>query len=196
MKKYCFLFMMFIALNANAQSWTKDYDYVDEFSSGLAKVTKGSKYGYVNKQGVLVVPLIYDEAMTLREGKATVQKGGKWGYIDSTGKEVEEFKYEDAGCFRDSLAVVRLHGKYGFVDHNFKVVIPFNFESARGFSEGLAPVSNNKGLWGYINRKGNLVFECQYNFADFFVDGQARVMKNGNLIMIDKKGKEVKENEQ
>ena len=42
----------------------------------------------------------------------------------------------------------------------------------------------------------NIVFEYQYNFADFFVDGQARVMKNGNLIMIDKKGKEVKENEQ
>ena len=88
-----------------------------------------------------------------------------------------------------------MHGKYGFVDHNFALVIPFQFENARGFAEALAPVSNSKGLWGYINKSGKLVFEYQYNFADFYVEGKARVMKNGNLMMIDKNGKEVKENE-
>ena len=80
------------------------------------------------------------------------------------------------------------------MNHSFKTVIPFQYEGARGFSEGLAPVSNSNGLWGYINKKGQMVFDYQYNFADFFVEGIARVMKNGNMIMIDKKGKEVKEN--
>ena len=98
MKKYLILFMLFIALDTTAQSWAKEYDYVDEFAFGLAKVSKGTKFGYVNRKGELVVQLIYDEAMTLREGKATVRKDNKWGYIDSTGKEVEAFKYEDAGC--------------------------------------------------------------------------------------------------
>ncbi|HLO36977.1 MAG TPA: WG repeat-containing protein, partial [Lacibacter sp.] len=68
MKKYLILLMLFIALDSTAQSWVKLYDYVDEFAFGLAKVSKENKYGYVNTKGELVVPLIYDEAMTLREG--------------------------------------------------------------------------------------------------------------------------------
>jgi hypothetical protein len=64
---------------------------------------------------------------------------------------------------------------------------------ARGFSEGLAPVANSKGLWGYIDRKGHVALNYKYNFADLFTDGKARVMLNGNMIIIDKKGNEVKE---
>ena len=64
---------------------------------------------------------------------------------------------------------------------------------ARGFSEGLAPVGNSKGLWAYINTKGKVVLPFVYNFADLFTDGKARVMKNGEFMIIDKEGKKVKE---
>ena len=87
--------MLFIAIDATAQNWTKLYDYVDEFAFGLAKVTKGDKAGFVNAKGEVIVPLIYDEAMTFREGKATVRIDNKWGYLDSTGKLIEELKYEE-----------------------------------------------------------------------------------------------------
>ena len=74
-----------------------------------------------------------------------------------------------------------------------QVIIPFEYEMARGFSEGLAPVGNSKGLWGYINLKGRIVLPFAYNFADLFTDGKARVLKNGEFMMIDKEGKKVKE---
>ena len=64
---------------------------------------------------------------------------------------------------------------------------------ARGFSEGYAPVANSKVLWGYINKNGTVVINYQYNFTDMFIDGKARVMLNGNMMMIDKKGNQVKE---
>lgn len=195
MKKYLSLFLVFFITATYGQQWTKQYDFVDDYAFGLAKVGKANKYGYANNKGELIVALIYDEATAFREGKAAVRSGDKWGYIDSTGKVVEEPKYEDAGCFRDSLAVVRKNDKYGYINHNFILVIPYQYESARGFSEGLAPVSNSKGLWGYINKKGNIALSYQFNFADFFIDGKARVMKDGKMIMIDKQGKEVKEEE-
>ena len=54
---------------------------------------KDGKYGYVDKNGVVVVNYIYEDAMEQNKfGFAAVKKDGKWGAIDKNGKEVAEFK--------------------------------------------------------------------------------------------------------
>lgn len=56
---------------------------------------ENGKYGYVNKNGIVVVNYIYDEATEQNEyGYSAVKKDGKWGAIDSTGKVVVEPQYE------------------------------------------------------------------------------------------------------
>lgn len=50
---------------------------------------KNGKYGYVNKEGIVVVDYIYDDASEQNEfGYASIKKDGKWGCIDSKGKQV------------------------------------------------------------------------------------------------------------
>ncbi len=50
---------------------------------------KDGKYGYVNKDGVVVVDYIYDDAKEQNEfGYASVKKNGMWGCINSKGEEV------------------------------------------------------------------------------------------------------------
>lgn len=50
---------------------------------------KDGKYGYVNKDGVVVVDYIYDDAREQNEfGYSSVKKDGMWGCIDSKGKQV------------------------------------------------------------------------------------------------------------
>lgn len=50
---------------------------------------KNGKYGFVNKQGQVVVDYIYDDATEENTyGYAAVKKDGKWGAIDITGNEV------------------------------------------------------------------------------------------------------------
>ncbi|MCI9039207.1 MAG: WG repeat-containing protein [Clostridia bacterium] len=50
---------------------------------------KDEKYGYVNKDGIVVVDYIYDDAREQNEfGYASVKKDGMWGCIDSKGKQV------------------------------------------------------------------------------------------------------------
>ena len=52
---------------------------------------KDGKYGFVNKDGDVVVDYIYDDATEQNEsGYAGIKKDGKWGSIDSTGKVVQE----------------------------------------------------------------------------------------------------------
>ena len=52
---------------------------------------KNDKYGYVNKDGVVVVNYTYDDAMEQNaSGYSAVKKDGKWGAIDDKGKVVVE----------------------------------------------------------------------------------------------------------
>ena len=55
----------------------------------------------------------------------------------------------------------------------------------------LAPVCNDKGMWGYINKNGSEVIPYKYGYADSFMEGTARVMKNGKWLEIDLDGKEL-----
>ena len=56
---------------------------------------KDGKYGFVNKEGIVVVDYIYDDATEQNEfGYASVKKGGLWGCINSKGKEIITPTYE------------------------------------------------------------------------------------------------------
>ena len=88
MKYYLLMTAMLLSSTLWAQQWAREYDNFDDFSNGLSLVTKGGKKGFVNKEGKLVIPLIFEEARHFNEGMAAVKKEGKWGFLDSTGKEV------------------------------------------------------------------------------------------------------------
>lgn len=60
---------------------------------------KGEKFGYMDKKGKVVVPIIYDYGKTFSQGLVAVQKNGKRGYIDKTGKTVIPFIYDYASNF-------------------------------------------------------------------------------------------------
>ena len=80
--------ILIICISSTAQKWTKEYASVNELSCGLSLVEKDGKHGYVNKDGKIIIPIIYGEAMNFAEGKAGVSADGKWGFIDSTGQEL------------------------------------------------------------------------------------------------------------
>lgn len=66
---------------------TPKYDYVDNFSDGLALVSIGDRwgdsgdFGYIDKTGKEVVPLSSGKKHSFSEGLAAVNINGKWGYI-------------------------------------------------------------------------------------------------------------------
>ncbi|MBO7615734.1 MAG: WG repeat-containing protein [Bacteroidales bacterium] len=78
--------------------WQKDkgmvvpcqYDYVHGFCDGMANVwvKDGDGYvgGYVDLNGKVVIPIIYEFASDFSYGLAIVGKNGKVGFIDKTGR--------------------------------------------------------------------------------------------------------------
>jgi len=56
---------------------------------------KNGKYGFVNKEGIVIVDYIYDDAKEQNEfGYCSVKKDGLWGCINSKGEEVITPAYE------------------------------------------------------------------------------------------------------
>jgi len=115
--------------------------------------------------------------------------------LDSTGKFITPFEYSDVQGFTIGMAPAKKNGSWGFVDTLGKAVVPFQYSNARQFSEGLAAVANKgKELWGFINRHGDAIIAFDYDFADSFnEEGEARVIKRGKMIWIDKNNQKVHE---
>lgn len=180
------------------------------FNEGLAQLwvygKDGTKVGYIDKTGKVVIPAEYDTIGEFSEGLADAEKDGKWGFIDKTGKAVIPFQYSWAeylwpdgssstfrpfGEFHEGLATVLKDGKFGYIDKTGKEVIPRQYQTAMSFSEGLAAVEKD-GKWGFIDKTGKEVIPFQYNEISSFSEGLAAVLVSGKgWAFIDKTGKEV-----
>ncbi len=74
----------------------EEKDVKDVLSSNTLFLSKyNDKYGYVDKNGIVVVDYIYDDATEQNDyGFSAVKKDGKWGAIDSSGKLIVDTQYE------------------------------------------------------------------------------------------------------
>lgn len=165
-------------------------DEVRNFHDGLAAIRKDNKWGYLDKEGKLVISYTFDEANDFCEGYAILQKGDKWGFIDKTGKEVIPCVYDMVEDFHEGLALVMKDGKYGYIDKTNKQVIPRKYDAGKNFSEGLAAVLKGD-KWGYIDKKGKEVISCVYERAEAFHEGLALVSKDEKYAFINKDGEGV-----
>jgi len=60
------------------------------------------EWGFIDKTGKLVIPLVYDWVWDFSEGLAVVVQNGKCGFIDKTGEVVIPFGvYDDVFDFRE-----------------------------------------------------------------------------------------------
>ena len=169
----------------------------DCFSEGMFPVWGNEGLGFINTKGELVIPCKYssDPGIYFSEGLVSVFNGNKYGYIDKTGKEVIPFIYDQAYPFSDGLAPVNKDGKWFYIDKSGKNAFETNSDCL-GFEDGLAVEYSEDGQTHfYIDKTGEKAFENEYDAAEPFKDGYARVgKKSGDDYLygiIDKKGNEV-----
>ncbi len=84
-------------------------------------------YGYLNFDGKIQIPMIYEEVSFFSEELAAVKFNGKWGYINKNGEKVIEFNYSEAANFKNGEALVKSDGKEFKIDKlgNKKVIKSF-----------------------------------------------------------------------
>lgn len=177
-----------------------EYDVIDDFCNGYAGVSKNGKFGYINENRDVVIPLIYDDDAWHdfdSNGQVVVRKNGDEGIVDSRHNVVVPIQYdriEDYNEYVDLYKAVKKNGMQGCFDEDGEVVIPFKYDAI--WTEDLeedtlirvaiqAP-RMDAFTYGFVDKHGNEIVApykefndgtCQYGFqhADSFYEGRARV---------------------
>jgi len=101
---------------------------MDLFQMKLYPVIQNGRYGFMNGQGKLMIPAMYNEVGPFQEGLAVVSKDDKFGIIDKKNQEVVDFQYDEILEFVNNRAIVRKDQKYGVIDRLGKLIFPLVFD--------------------------------------------------------------------
>lgn len=65
-----------------------------------------NRRGVIDKQGQIIIPIMYDDLMGFNEGLSAVENEGKYGYININNKLVIPYEYDSTISFTEGLAAV------------------------------------------------------------------------------------------
>lgn len=199
-----------VAKLKQGETYSEIYKYG---SNGLAVVRierpYGDKYGLIDKEGNVVVPLMYDnlglnnhehekkfvwvEHQILRKVAKRNDKGEtKNGYIDEKGELVIPLIYdglswaEEQGVVMDtdSLIRVRKDGKWGCIKPNGKEVLPCIYDEMDKFKYGDPSFVKKDGKYAFIDAQGNFITPFVYNTAGSF-HSDVSINSNRATVSID-----------
>ncbi|MBW4679932.1 MAG: WG repeat-containing protein [Microcoleus vaginatus WJT46-NPBG5] len=168
------------------------FDSVGDFTDGIAPISIGEKYSFIDKTGKLLTQPLFDSIGERSEGLQSVTLGSKVGYIDTTAKLVIQPQFDNGYPFSNGLAVVIVNDKFGYIDKTGKFVSQPQFDIASSFakSQELAQVVLNQKS-GYIDRTGKIVIPPQFDEAGVFSEGLAKVRTGTQSGFIGTTGKMV-----
>lgn len=150
--------------------------------------------GFCDKNGKVVLRVGYGtRPADFREGLSWTGKN----YIDKTGKVESGETVEEGDSFYEGMAAAKKGGQWGYLGRDsMQFVISPQFAAARRFSDGLAAVAEGTVVvkssnlkWGYVDKSGKKVIECNFEDAGLFSEGLAPVRTGGKWGYIDKSGK-------
>lgn len=163
------------------------YDHISDFKGDILKVEADGKYGFINKEGQEVVPIIYDDVKISSQGNyVTLLLKQNYSMVTSDGKEICQLKYDSIDAINEEvgLASVYKNNYYGFIDTKGNEIIPLKYRFAEEFRGEYARVnasfgfdSNQRGL---INAKGEEVVPLQYNYVGDFVNKELGIISVGD----------------
>ena len=87
-----------------------------DFPMDSVGLIEEGNYGFIDKNGELIIPFKYSYAGCFNEGLAMVKLNGKYGFIDNLGNEIIPCKYDSIGGFIEGFSWVN-YGN-GYINRN------------------------------------------------------------------------------
>jgi len=138
-------------------------------------VTLNYKWVAINKQdSIILTPYIFDNGPDyLEDGLFRFVKNGKIGFANAKGQKIIPPKFDFVSPFSEGLAAFSVGGKMEKWDAEHSTW--------------------NGGLWGFVNKMGQVVIKPQFANAYNFNGATCEVWtKTNKHILIDRKGRTIK----
>ena len=130
-----------------------------------------NKFGMVNEDGKLKIPVIYNAIIceTKNDYPLKVCRNGKWGFLDADGDLKIPLKYDEIAPFANyddkRLAKVASDGKYGYINDEGEIIVPLQYDSLDRFSlyeKKWTAIAGKNGKFGLIDAEGNVLMPFNY----------------------------------
>lgn len=157
----------------------------EQYHEGVKSYQDGNKYGFIDEQGNIVIPAIYDHVGCFNEGLVSVTIDHKMGYINHSGELVIPAIYDFTNFFSQGVAYACKNGKFGYINKKGETVIDFIYDRAWDFfdADGFAAVRLN-GKEGLIDINGNIVMPISFEGASSTSNGVATVYDRHREIKV------------
>jgi len=163
------------------------YDEIGQYSGEFCSVKASGRWGYVDRTGIVKIPLRYFEVRPFQDGVATVMfANGRWGVINSFGQTICSPYFDEIGSFSDGMCWVQRNGKIGFVNTEGILSVPYRYHYAENFANGVSRVSYDGVYWGVINNRGRQIIPCKYSKDEIRISDDIEITKH---MKFDKNGK-------
>lgn len=156
------------------------FDEFDKYFNGLIRMYENGKYGFLDKNGDIAIPFMFDWVSSFENGFAGVVLDGKAGFIDRNCNAVIDPIYQDATFYVDNVFFVKQNNKWGAINLNAKEVIEFQFDELGIYQNGLIPVCKY-GKWGILDMHGEFQIATRFDKPPIYKDGILKFIENGKF---------------
>ena len=172
----------------------QDAEEVSRFKNELAafKVVNEDgeqKYGFVNKEGKIVINPQFSYASNFSNGMCAVRNDDfKWGFIDKEGKITINYQFDYTDDFKNGKCIVTSDNKQGVIDIDGKYIINPQFTEMK--IDGNMFLVRQESKWGWCDEDGKLEINPQFvNAFEFNGNSTTPVQSGKTFGYIDKEGK-------
>lgn len=174
----------------NTKYFSKNFEDIGPFNAGLAPAKSDGLWGYIEANGVWVIPPAFKEAKQFVGKFAPVQlkNATKWQLIDRGGILVLSAPYDSVQLYKDgAYGIIKNDGKYFYLNSFAKELSQNRYEQAGQYSEeGIAVVREQQAFY-YINLSGDKIFQADSLWT--FKDGRGVFRKDNLWGWVDEEGK-------
>lgn len=170
---------------------------VHNFREGRALfITRKGKYGFMDTEGKIAVPPVYDWAADFREGRALVGNANEQGEMSyqcitpsgGVALQIQASPYLLDEAYSDGLLMYShcTTGRYGYMNGSGETAIylPDSICAAYRFHNGAAVMQAGKGM-GLMNRKGEWLIRPEYEEMVLSGDDRVSVRMEGMWQLLD-----------
>lgn len=117
------------------QYWHQVTTFDRKLKLGIVSVNK--RCGAVNRNGEIIIPLMYDFIDFPMGGLIKVKLNEKFGFVNSQNKIIIDFKYTETTLFKYNYVGVSINGKWGIIDNKENTILDFKYDYCESVGRNL-----------------------------------------------------------